>query len=88
MPYYKGIGNWPLRTAQHLVLYPDSGEVVANDHDPVAGDALVVVDITTGEITTRVDVGSPTQSVVFTMPGTHRDAYYVSMSTVARVQFG
>lgn len=78
----------PLRTAQHLVLFPDTGELLANDHDPATGDALAVVDIATGEVTARVSIGSPTQSVVFAMPGTRRDAYYVSMSTVARVEFG
>ncbi len=77
----------PLRTSQHLVLYPDTGEVVANDHEPGVGDALVVVDITSGQRTARVAVDSPAQSVVFGCPGLHDDFIYVSLSTVARVVF-
>jgi hypothetical protein len=69
------------------VLYPDTGEVVANDHDPGAGDALVVVDITSGDVTARVPVDSPAQSVVFGCPGLHDDFIYVSLSSVARVVF-
>lgn len=78
----------PLRTSQHLVLYPDTGEVLANDHDPATGDALVVLDVSTGEVRARVAVESPAQSVVFGAPGLQRDAYYVSLSTIARVEFG
>ena len=77
----------PLRTAQHLVLYPDTGEVLANDHDPSSGDALAVVDVVTGDVRARVPVQSPAQSVVFPTPGLDRDAYYVSLTTVARVCF-
>lgn len=76
-----------LATAQHLVLYPDSGELVANDHDRAAGDSLVTVDVATGEMRTRTAVDSPAQSVVFGAPGERRDFYYVSLSTVARVTF-
>ena len=76
-----------LRTSQHLVLYPDTGEVVANDHDPGAGDALVVVDITSGDVAARVPVDSPAQSVVFGCPGLYDDFIYVSLSSVARVVF-
>ena len=76
-----------LATAQHLVLYPDSGELVANHHDRAAGDSLVTVDVATGEVRTRTAVDSPAQSVVFGAPGERRDFYYVSLSTVARVTF-
>jgi hypothetical protein len=77
----------PLATAQHLILFPDTGEVIANDHDPATGDALVVLDVETGDLRCRVPVQSPVQSVVFGAPGRDRDAYYVSLSTIARVQF-
>jgi hypothetical protein len=76
-----------LATSQHLVLFPDTGELLANDHRPGEGDALVVVDVSTGDVRCRVPVGSPAQSVVFGAPGRRRDAYYVSLSTIARVQF-
>jgi hypothetical protein len=78
----------PLNTSQHLVLYPDTGELVANDHDPASGDAVVVVDVTDGSVRLRVPVASPAQSAVFGCPGVHRDFIYVSLSTIARVVFG
>lgn len=76
-----------LATAQHLVLFADTGELVADDHDRDAGDALVVVDVATGDVRARVAVDSPAQSVVFGAPGTRRDHYFVSLSTVARITF-
>ncbi len=76
-----------LATAQHLVLYPDTGELLANDFDRDTGDAMVVVDIVTGNVTARAVVDSPAQSVVFGAPGYRRDAYYVSLTTIARVEF-
>jgi len=78
----------PLRTATHLVLYPDTGELIADDHDPHDGDALVVVGVDDGAVAVRVPVHSPAQSVVFGCPGWRRDHYFVSLSTVARVVFG
>jgi hypothetical protein len=78
----------PLNTSQHLVLYADTGELVANDHDPDTGDALVVVDVADGTVRARVPVKSPAQSPVFGCPGAERDFIYVSLSTIARVSFG
>lgn len=78
----------PLATAQHLVSFPDTGEIVADHFDPATGDALVVVDIATGAVGCEAAVGSPAQSVVFGAPGTRRDFYYLSLSTLARVEFG
>ena len=76
-----------LATSMHLVLYPDTGEVLVNDHDRTAGDALAVLQIEDGTVRAHVRVESPAQSVVFGAPGTRRDAYYVSLSTIARVEF-
>jgi hypothetical protein len=76
-----------INTSQHLVLFPDTGELLVNDFDPATGDALAVVDITDGTVRARVSVESPAQSVVFPAPGMRRDAYYVSLSTIARVVF-
>jgi hypothetical protein len=78
----------PMATAHHMVLYPDTGELLVNDHDRTTGDALVVVDVADGSERARAHIGSPAQSVVFCTPGLHRDAIYVSLSTVARVSFG
>lgn len=76
-----------LATAQHLLLFADTGELIADDHDRDSGDALVVLDVATGAVRTRTPVDSPAQSVVFGAPGRRRDMYFVSLSTVARVTF-
>jgi hypothetical protein len=76
-----------LATAQHLVLFPDTGEILANSFQPGRGDALAVVDIASGEVRFETPTESPAQSVVFCAPGRQRDAYYVSLTTVARVTF-
>ena len=50
--------------ACHPILYPDTGELVTNDHDAERMmDQVVVLDIETGEERARVDTGSPLQSV-------------------------
>ncbi len=72
--------------ACHPIVFPDTGEVVTADHD--AGrmaDQVVILDITTGEETARVDTGSPLQSVVFPTPGFGRDLYHCSFPGVSRV---
>jgi hypothetical protein len=72
--------------ACHPILYPDTGELVTNDHD--AGrmmDQLVVLDIETGDERARVDTGSPLQSVVFLAPGFGRDLYYVAFPVISRI---
>ena len=52
--------------ACHPLLFPDTGELVTNDHDATRmADAIVVLDIETGEERVRVDAGSPVQSVLF-----------------------
>lgn len=76
-----------INTAQHLVLFADTGEVLVNDHDPATGDAVALVGVDDGRVRVRVAVESPAQSVVFGAPGRRRDFYYVSLSTIARVVF-
>jgi hypothetical protein len=73
-----------LAASMHLVRFPDTGELVVNDHGP-DGDDVVVLDIETGDETARAATGSVPQSVVF--PAVDRDAalYYCSFSTLARV---
>ncbi|QXC60717.1 hypothetical protein KSP35_20725 [Aquihabitans sp. G128] len=72
--------------AAHLLLFPDTGELVTADHDATRMvDELVVLDIETGDERLRVDVGSPVQSVLFPAVGWDRDVYYCSFSTIARV---
>ena len=74
-----------LNASMHMIRYPDTGELVVNDHDPDAGDALVVLDIQTGDERGRVATGSADQCVVFPSAGFGRDLYYCSFSTLARV---
>ncbi|CAN5720169.1 hypothetical protein BH10ACT1_BH10ACT1_06130 [soil metagenome] len=72
--------------ASHLILFPDTGELITADHDAATmTDFLVVLDIETGDTRLRVPVGSPLQSVVFPAVGWNRDVYYCSFSTIAHV---
>ena len=72
--------------ACHPLLFPDTGELVTNDHDAARMmDAIVVLDIETGAERARVDSGSPVQSVVFPAAGFGRDFYYCSFAVVTRV---
>lgn len=73
----------PLGVASHMIRYPDTGELVVNDHGD-AGDAVVVLDIETGAERARADTGSPVQSVVFPAAGFGRDFWYCSFARVAR----
>lgn len=72
--------------ASHLLLFPDTGEVISGDHDRERmADQVVVLDITTGDELARADSGSPLQAVVFPAVGWHDDVYVCSMSTLSRV---
>ena len=72
--------------ACHPLLFPDTGELVTNDHDAAQmRDAIVVLDIETGAERVRVDAGSPIQSVVFPAAGFGRDFYYCSFAALTRV---
>ncbi len=73
-----------LGVASHLIRYPDTGELVVNDHGE-AGDDVVVLDIDTGAEIARAATGSPVQSVVFPAAGFGRDLWYCSFARVARV---
>src|SRR5262249_10457995 len=73
-----------LACAGHMVYFPSTGQVVTADHSRLQGDALVVLDVVTGEELARARTGSPFQTVLFPAPGWNRDVYYVSFSTVAR----
>ena len=72
------------RVASHMIRYPDTGELVVNDHGPERGDDVVVLDIESGRERARAD-GKPVQSVVFPAVGFGRDVYYCSFGMLARV---
>jgi hypothetical protein len=74
--------------ACHPLLFPDTGELVTNDHDATRmADAIVVLDIETGAERLRVDAGSAVQSVLFPAAGFGRDFYYCSFATLTRVDY-
>jgi hypothetical protein len=70
--------------ASHMLLYPESGEVVVNDYRDF-GEEVVVLDIASGAEKGRVRVGGWSQGVVFPSPGFSRDVYWSSMSRLARI---
>jgi hypothetical protein len=75
--------------ACHPLLFADTGELVMNDHDADRmADAIVVLDIETGEERVRVDSGSAVQSVLFPAAGFGRDFYYCSFAVLTRVAPG
>lgn len=67
----------------HFILFPDTGEIVVNDHDG-ASEHVVVLDIESGVEKGRVGTGSAFQSVVFQSPGWQRDIYTCTFSTLSR----
>lgn len=72
--------------ACHPLLFPDTGELVTDDHDAARGmDQVVVLDIATGDERVRVDSGSPWQSVLFPAAGFADDVYLCSFTTLTRV---
>ncbi|MEY3447412.1 MAG: hypothetical protein RIR45_2167 [Pseudomonadota bacterium] len=70
--------------ASHMVLYPDTGEVVINDYR-MYGEEVVVLQIETGAELARVRSGGLTQGVVFPSVGWGRDVYWSSMGRLARI---
>ncbi len=72
--------------ACHPLLFPETGELVTNDHDADRmADSIVVLDIESGDERLRVDAASAVQSVLFPAAGFDRDFYYCSFAAVARV---
>jgi hypothetical protein len=70
--------------ASHMLLYPDSGEVICNDYRRHA-EEVVVLDIENGRELGRVRTGGLTQGVVFPSSGWGRDLYWSSMGRLARI---
>ena len=74
----------PFGCASHMILYPDTGELVINDYRRNR-EEVVVLRIDTGEEIGRVRTGGLNQGVVFPSVGWNRDFYWSSMGRVARV---
>ncbi len=71
----------------HMIYYQDSGEVVTNDYKRFS-DSTVVLDIESGKEKGRAKLNSLSQGVVFSSPGWERDFYYLTLSSISRVQVG
>jgi hypothetical protein len=74
------------RPSMQPVVFPDTGELVINDfrdHD----DQLIVVDIRSGDVLSRVSTGSKVANGMFLTAGGNRDVYYCSTFAICRVQW-
>ena len=74
----------PFGCASHMILYPESGELIINDYHHQS-ENVVVLDIKTGTERARINSGGITQGVVFPSPGWGRDFYWSSMGKLARI---
>ena len=75
-----------VRATMQPVVFPESGELVINDFTG-EGDDLIVVDVDTGEMLSRVETGSRLANGMFLSPGSGGDVFYCSTLTVARVHW-
>jgi len=73
-----------LGCASHMLLYPDTGELLVNDYRR-GGEEVVVLKIESGDEIARVRCGGLMQGVVFPSVGWGRDFYWSSMGRLARV---
>ena len=72
--------------ACHMLLIPETGQIVTADYRPEFGcEQVVVLDITTGKEVARVSTTSPIQSAVFPAIGPQGDIYWCSMTTITRI---
>ena len=72
--------------ACHMLLIPETGQIITADYRPELGcEQVVVLDITTGNEVARVSTTSPIQSAVFPAIGPRGDIYWCSMTTISRI---
>ena len=72
--------------ACHMLLIPETGQIITADYRPDLGcEQVVVLDITTGTEVARVSTTSPIQSAVFPAIGPRGDIYWCSMTTITRI---
>ncbi len=70
--------------AGHMIVFPDTGELMSYDYDhDRMTEQVVVLDIESGEEKGRVAISSPLQCVVFPAAGENRDVYATTFSTIA-----
>ena len=72
--------------ASHMLLNPETGQVIAADFRAELGcEQLVVLDINTGAEVARVSTTSPIQAAIFPAIGAQGDIYWCSMTTITRI---
>ena len=75
-----------LRPTMQPVVFPDSKELVINSFEN-NDDHLVVIDLSNGEILSKVALNSPLANGMFLTPGLKNDIFYCSTRTFARVSW-
>ena len=66
------------------VVFPETKELVINSFENDK-DYLIVVDIQTGELLSKVDVNARLANGMFLTPGFNRDIFYCTTGTFAKV---
>ena len=66
------------------VVFPETKELVINSFENDK-DYLIVVDILTGELLSKVDVNARLANGMFLTPGFNRDIFYCTTGTFAKV---
>lgn len=70
--------------ASHMLLDAARGQIITNDYNQ-GSEAVIALDILTGETRARIEVGGIMQGVVFPSPGWNDDIYWCSMGQLARI---
>ena len=74
------------RPSMQPVVFPDAGELVINDFRS-GDDQIIVVDMRSGDVLSRVSTGAKVANGMFLTPGLDRDIYYCSTFAICRVQW-
>ena len=75
-----------IRPTMQPVVFPESKELVINSFED-NDDKLVVIDLTNGNILSKVSLKSPLANGMFLTPGLNNDIFYASTRTFARVSW-
>ena len=78
--------SWLLdaRPTMQPVVFPESGELVINNFEN-GEDELIVVDVLSGELLSRVKVNARLANGMFLTPGFNRDIFYCTTGTFSKV---
>ena len=81
------VWHLPVRSTMQPVVFPESGELVINDFTPAGNDEIVVVDVASGEIVSRIASGSRIANGIFLSAGADRDVYYCTTTARTRIRW-